>query len=217
MKVTKKLDDLSNIKVVAEKSRENIVITKEEQLKYIDEEFDKVILKLNARRAFLKKNYTDICQEELGSIDTEINKIEPQINSLKKDSAELDKYQEKLGNKNEFCWEIAKTKIVQGDALQKELNEIEDTISKNAKSTYAVTPNLTLPRAIFDPTLYKGISAMGTTTKSNISLSLIIVRFKKFENLLFWRKIKNSHLFNWEGWMEISKFSLCKYNRVQLL
>lgn len=79
-KVAKKLDDLGNIKVMTEKSRENIIQTKEEQLKYIDEEFEKVIGKLNARRNMIKKNYTDICLEELGNIDHEIGKVDPQIN-----------------------------------------------------------------------------------------------------------------------------------------
>jgi hypothetical protein len=69
-------------KKYGEKCRDNIVITKEEQLKYIDDEFEKIFAKLNARKAFLKKAYQDICTEELTSIDTELVKFESQIESL---------------------------------------------------------------------------------------------------------------------------------------
>ena len=97
VKVNKKLEDMVNSKSFSEKCRENLVITKEEQLKYIDDEFDKVINKLIARKNMLKKNYQEICQEELGIIDAEINKLTTHIENMTKQIKELELYSEKLG------------------------------------------------------------------------------------------------------------------------
>jgi hypothetical protein len=94
-KVSKKLVDMTNSKSFGEKCRENIVLTKEEQLKHIDEEFERLFAKLNDRKNFLKKTYQQLCAEELSNIDTDISKLDNHIDSLKKHVTSIDKYFEK--------------------------------------------------------------------------------------------------------------------------
>lgn len=97
-KAVQKLEDIKKVKATSDECRENILQTQNQQLKYIDEEFDRIISRIMARKEALKISYQDYCQEEIDLLQKEITKVETSMQDLTKNTEELNKYVERLGN-----------------------------------------------------------------------------------------------------------------------
>ena len=67
---------------------------------------------------------------------------------------------------------LEELKVVQGDTLEKELKGLEENIHDTLKNTpnNPTEFNPTLPKIIFDPTLYKEIQSFGFSSKGNFTV-----------------------------------------------
>jgi hypothetical protein len=93
-KVDKKIEDL---KSASQECRESIQEMQNIQLQYIDEEFDRIISKILAKKEALKEKYQDCCQEEIKILEKEIEKANGSAENLTKNIGEVNKYIDKLG------------------------------------------------------------------------------------------------------------------------
>lgn len=91
--------EVKSAKIFSEKWRENIILTKEEQMKQLEDEFEKIINKLIARKNFLKKNYEESCKEELNNADNELKSLDAAITLIEQNGEKLNEYCKTLGNK----------------------------------------------------------------------------------------------------------------------
>jgi len=156
-RINKRLEDIKNSKSSSEECRKNIVHSQTQQLTYIDEEFDRIIARILAKKETLKINYQDACENEVNLLEKEITRVDNSIKDLLVNIEEVDQYTEKLD----------KIKLVQGDDLHRELNDLEDKVGKDkiTNSKPVVSTTALLPKVIFDPLLYKELKHIGILSK----------------------------------------------------
>ncbi len=97
MKITNKIDEIKKYKLSSEECKKSILNTQEQQLKFIDEEFDRIVARIMLKKESLKDSYQDQCQDEIKLLEKEISKVDGSINDLNKNIEEVDKYITKLG------------------------------------------------------------------------------------------------------------------------
>jgi len=88
---------MKSCKVSNEDCKKNILQSQNQQFKYIDEEFDRIIARVMMKKEALKLSYQDVCQEEVSALEKEIIKVNTSMQDLTKGIAEVEKYMEKLG------------------------------------------------------------------------------------------------------------------------
>lgn len=98
-RITKRLEDIKNSKNASEECRKNIAHSQDQQLTYIDEEFDRIIARILAKKETLKINYQDACENEVNLLEKEITRVDNAIKDLTLNIEEVDKYTEKLGTR----------------------------------------------------------------------------------------------------------------------
>ena len=97
-KLLTKYEELQKIKISSESLKTKFLSTRDENLKSIDEEFERLINKLNERKFVLKTNYQKVCSEELDFIEKDIVKQITLIKNMEKSSSELQKLIDSLSN-----------------------------------------------------------------------------------------------------------------------
>ncbi len=96
-KMVEKLEDLNNRKVYHEESVKTIKRFCEEELKYIDNEFDMLISHLIERKTFIKQDLEENTQCEIAGLDSEVVRVQELINTIDKNMTDVDSYVERLG------------------------------------------------------------------------------------------------------------------------
>jgi kelch-like protein 10 len=159
VKLTGKMEDIQKMKANTEVAKTRFMTVRDENIKLIDEEFDKLIQRLNDRRQTLKANYQKLCTEELEVMEKDITKQVSVLKTMETSLTELNKLNENLN----------KAKVIQGDEVIRPLNDIEDDVSRDVKlaATLKSMNSFSIPSISFDRMCYNEIVNIGITSRDH--------------------------------------------------
>ena len=79
------------MKTINESLKTKFTTVRDENLKLIDEEFDRLIQRLNDRREVLKGNYQKVCTEEFEIIEKDLEKQFSMVKMMENSAGQLNK------------------------------------------------------------------------------------------------------------------------------